>query len=392
MGIQGNSLPHSSVVDDYLALLDPETINSVLMNLFLSCQKNKLFYNHAETLLPNNSFHIGVDGFWTHHYEKPHAADEAGNNKCPYCLPRVHNRGTPEEYTTWVHAFVTFIMIFPGGLTLPIYVYPLKAEQVNASSSDKDLKQECELIAARTVLVQIRKQLPRIPLTFLGDALYGNQPFIKLCDELRIDYLIVRQEKTLPTVGKKCDELAATEIYQKNYRHRQKSQVSKIFIEKECQWFNQVYLGEDTYTNVLRFKETSSGGGEEPSTYRNEWLCSQGIKIGNCFSLAFRGRLRWDHEDVHNTLKNRGFDARHDYARANPNLWLIWKLLMFIAFSIFELFSHTLLAIEAKGPRSWMKFAQDLLGQLVNIDWMVINFSECLQKAKIQFRYQFNAC
>ena len=390
VGIEGDSLPHPSVVDDYLALLDPEEVNRILMDLFISCQKDKLFYNHAEKLLPNNSFHLGMDGFWTHHYQNPHAADEAGNNVCPYCLPRVHHKGTAEEYTTWVHAFVTFVMVFPGGLTLPIYIYPLKSEQVNTASQDNDFKQECELTAAHAVLVKIRERLPRISITFLGDSLYANHPFIKLCEKLFIDYLIVRKEKTLPTIGKKCDELATTELYTKHYKHKQKTKSGKTSIEKECCWFNHVHLAEDTYTNVLRFVETSFASGSDPSTYRNEWLCSRKINIGNCFSLPAHGRLRWDHEDMHNSLKNRGFDASHDYARKNPNLWLIWKLLMFVGFLIFELFSFTQLAYDAKGLRSWMKFAKDLLEQLVNLLWSDISLSRCLQKVKIQFRYRFD--
>jgi hypothetical protein len=99
--------------------------------------------------------------------------------------------------------------------------------------------------------------------------------------------------------------------------------------------------------------------------------------------------MRADHEDVHNTLKNRGFAAKHDYARADPNLWLIWKLLMFLAFFIFELFSLTRVAQKARGKRSWMKFAMDLLQELVDVHWHVISASRILQKAKVQFRYNF---
>lgn len=112
-----------------------------------SYKKCKLFYNHAETLLPNNSFHLGVDGFWIHKYDHPHAFDMHGKNSYSYCLSRTCNKGKPDEYVYWVYAFVTFVFIFPTGLQLPIYVYPLKATQVNVTKSDKELKQECELTA-----------------------------------------------------------------------------------------------------------------------------------------------------------------------------------------------------------------------------------------------------
>ena len=315
------------------------------MDLFKNCLNNKLFYNHSQTLLPGNSFHLGVDGFWVHHYTKPHATNSEGHNSCPYCLPRVHRKETPEEYTNWVHAFVTFVMIFPGGLKLPIYLYPLKSEQVNTSSNATDLKQECELVAAHIVLPLIREQLPRILITFLGDALYCNQPFVKLCDDLSLDYQIVQGENSLPVIRRECDRLAATEIY-KNYRKQILDKIKTGSIHKEFKWFNRVYLGSDTYTNILRFEETTCNSNGESHTYKNEWLISRKITGGNCNDHSKRGRLRWYQEDFHNTLKNRGFAAEHDYARADPTLWLNWKLLMILAFTIFELFSRTKVAIE----------------------------------------------
>lgn len=145
MGIEGDSLPRRDCVDDYLSSLDYTEINDLMIKLFSWAKTNKVFYNHAETLLPYNCFHLGVDGFWVHKYSAPHAKDEKGENACPFCLPRVHNKGKPEEKTYWVHAFVTFVLIFPGGVTFPIYVYPLKATQVDITVSDEKLKQECEL-------------------------------------------------------------------------------------------------------------------------------------------------------------------------------------------------------------------------------------------------------
>jgi hypothetical protein len=392
LDIDVDSVPHSSVVDDYLGRIDPKEINDLLLKLFHWCQKNKLFYNHAETLLPNNNYHLGVDGFWVHKYDIPHVIDEHGKNCCPYCLPRTSNKGKPEEKTYWVHAFVTFVLIFPGGFQLPIYVYPLKAAQIDASKNDKELKQECELTAFYAVLPELRQKLGRIHLTILLDSLYANEPVIRLIEMLNMFYFIVRQEESLKSVGRKCDELEGTELYQKFY---QKKRIVKLKnggeIEQKVKWFNQVTVGKETFTNVLKFEEViKDKEGSVVETYKNEWLSEEKINENNCFNLAERARMRFGgHEDTHNSLKNRGFDAKHDYARTDPNKMLIWKLLMFVAFGVMELFSFTSLAREAKGTRSWMKFAKDLLQQLVEILWSTICASESIQKQKIQFRFMF---
>ncbi len=100
--------------------------------------------------------------------------------------------------------------------------------------------------------------------------------------------------------------------------------------------------------------------------------------------------MRADHEDLHNTLKNRGYAAKHDYARANPNACLIWKLVMFVAFFIFELFSFTKLAQEAKGSGSWKALGQEFLSDLTKVPWELLSLSPTLQQKNIQFRFNFS--
>lgn len=219
--IEDLNLPHSSTVDDYLRHIGPEELNNILIEIFRWGHKSKLFYNHAASLLPENSHNLGCDGFWTHTYTQPHAVDECGNNSCPYCLPRKRHAETSQEVVYWMHVFVAFVVIFPGGLKIPLYVYPLKAKQVNTAQRDDDFKQECELVAAHAVLPMLKHLFPRLSFTFNGDSLYANEPFIKLCNDLCIDYLIVRKEKSLKLLGRHCDDLSKTELYQKAYTHKE---------------------------------------------------------------------------------------------------------------------------------------------------------------------------
>ena len=156
-----NSFPHRTVVNDCLALIDGDEVNELLIHLFNWAKRNKVFYNHMETLLPHNQFHVCCDGFSVHKYATPHATNEKGENICPYCLPRTRNKGKENEVTYWVHGFVNVAIVFPNGLQLPLYVYPLKASQIrlDASASDDELKQESELQAAKIILPTLKKNL-----------------------------------------------------------------------------------------------------------------------------------------------------------------------------------------------------------------------------------------
>ena len=388
---EGSPLPHRQTVTDSLALVDPEEINAMLIQLFRWAIKYKVFYNHTHVL--GDTFGLACDGFVVHHYNHPHSINEKGENLCPYCLPRTSNKNTPNERTYWLHTFVNLAVILPGGIQLPLYIYPLKAEQLKGQEdcSDEHHKQECELQAAKEILPLILKQFSRLPFVLLTDSLYANEPLIELCRELKLQFLIVRQEGSLKKLAKRCDALEKVGLYA-CYR----SQQTRILknggkIVTTVNWFNGEYVGAQE-VHVIRFLEVEyNAQGEQIKSYKTEWLSSQKVSKRNCFNLIKTARQRADHEDLHNTLKNRGFNGMHDYARSNANAALVWKLLMFVAFWIFELFSCSIAAQESRGKTSWKKFAKELLTDLVRESWEEINSSGWLCKEKVQFRWNFSA-
>ena len=55
-------------------------------------------------------------------------------------------------------------------------VFPLMAEDI--SNQDGKRKQDCEINAAKRMLVKIRKEHPQLGLIIVGDGLYSKQPII----------------------------------------------------------------------------------------------------------------------------------------------------------------------------------------------------------------------
>jgi hypothetical protein len=228
-------------------------------------------------------------------------------------------------------------------------------------------------------------------MLFLGDALYANKPMIQLCKELKVDYVIVLKEKVLKNLNAQCDQLAQTELYQRYYTCKTQEALQQKILHQQSSWFNNTHVGDDVFTNVLRYEEEFVGkDGISKAGYKGAWICSKLLKTGNCLRVARLGRMRWSHEDLHNTAKNRGFNMAHDMARANPHLFFCWKLINFIAYFLSELFLCTTIAKTARQSRSREKFFRDMLSQLVYIAWDVIARSKILSKCRVQFRYQFH--
>ncbi len=111
----------------------------------------------------------------------------------------------------------------------------------------------------------------------LTDSLYANEPIIELCEDLGWEYLIVRQEGSLKTVGRKCNELEGSKLYKKSYRANETIKLKNGgTIERTAKWFNRVTVGKKSYTNVLRLEEIvkdARGNPVKTKYFKTEWLC-----------------------------------------------------------------------------------------------------------------------
>lgn len=224
-------------------------------------------------------------------------------------------------------------------------------------------------------------------MVLLLDGLYANRPVIRLAEVNRCGYIIVRKEECLSLLAKDCDEQAGSANHKKNcVKKCQRVDDRGWNIEQKYAWFNSRYLGENVSTNVLRFWETRTKEGKETETYKCEWLFSWRLSAKTCELAARHARLRWEIEDLFNTVKNRGHNFKHDYSR-NPRSCFNWQGLSLLAFGIFELFRFSE-AVQQRGNWPQRTLANKLLAQLLQRPTIEIFSDESLAK-RIQFRYNF---
>ncbi|MGZ3634062.1 MAG: hypothetical protein ACXWM7_07235 [Parachlamydiaceae bacterium] len=381
-------VPVIKTIEKFLKNLEEQSVNDLMISFFKDLQKSKFFIQHKE-IMPGDFFLLAADCVHTHTYTHLHHTDIDRNNDCPCCLKRIYNKGTDHEKVRWIHNTLVFSFIFMGGLKIPIYRYPIHAKQVvNLESVSEEIhKQECELVALKSALPVIREAFPRMKIVLLLDGLYANKPVIRLAQEYRCGYIIVRKESCLSLLAKECESHAAQQNHKKNCVKKCKSiDTGGWNIEHKYEWFNAMYLGENVSTNVLRFCETKIRGGDEIKSYKSEWLFSWRLSSRTCEFAARQARLRWEIEDVFNTLKNRGSHLSHDYSR-DPRSCFNWHGLALFAFGIFELFRFSE-AVKQRGDIPQICLADKLLGQLLHCPTEELFSQKCLLK-RTQFRYHF---
>jgi hypothetical protein len=392
-------VPVIKTIEKFLCNLEIDSVNNLMIAFFKDLQKSKFFKQHPD-IMPGDFFLLAADCVHTHTYDHLHHIDKDGKNDCDCCLERVYNKGTENEKIKWQHHMLVFSFIFLGGLKIPIYRHCIRAKQIVnlESASDAVHKQECELVALKTALPIIRKAFPRMQIVLLLDGLYANKPVIRFAKEQKCEYIIVRKDACLTTLASDCDGQAKLPNHTKNCSKTYRGIDKGWKIERRYEWFNSTDLEESTKkkintnekekpltTNVLRFSETRTNG-KETKTYKCEWLCSKMLSMQNCQIAVYHARLRWEEEDVFNSLKTRGYNLGHDFSR-NPRSCFNWQGIALFAFAVFELFRFSEV-VKQRGDLPRITLAETLQAQLLQRPTEEL-FSKCHLKIKIQFRYNF---
>lgn len=348
--------------------------------MFDALRKYKFFSRHPQ-LIPGGAYHIAIDAVHVHTY-RPDSAHDCIN--CSFCLKRQRDKAI------WhVHICSVAVLVCPGGLRLPLYVYPIHAKGLTYSetSSEDALKQECESAALPLILNKIRERFPKLNVCILLDSLYANGPCINLLKANRMEFLIVRKKGSMKSVGEDCDGLLKVEGYKATGETQERFREKKKKIERVFQFFNDIGY-QNLRISILRFDEkVFDEKGVEISCTHWEWISSWKITKGNASLTAMRGRTRWLEEDLFNTIKNRGFHFKHDYSR-NPNAQKVWSILIMIAFLITELFTLTREIVLIKGDRSLKDFMKSIFHEIKILGCLI--FSSPFLCKSTQTRYCLN--
>lgn len=267
--------------------------------------------------------------------------------------------------TVWyVHSQLVVSLVFPQGFQLPLFLHRIRSFSHLSLLNDQEWKQECELTAIQEVLPKLRAYFPKLKFKILLDALYANDSMFSLLQSLRLGFSIVRKKNVLKTVGQDLEGLSQLV----DHLYHQSS--SKRFVTHQTFQFYNAVSYKSHRLNIIDLHEVS----QKKSSHRFakihtkishwQWIVNDTLSIENTVSIASQSRLRWKQEDLFNSLENRKFAIRHDFARA-PSSQSVWLYLLLIAFALDSLFFLFHLGQLAKQGRTIQALMQEMLTDLI---------------------------
>lgn len=244
---------------------------------------------------------------------------------CEQCCTKTTKNGDIIYY----HQMLGAVLIHPEKKN----VIPLGAEPILKQDGEK--KNDCEINASKRLLPHIKNEFPGMKLILTLDALFGNAPHIKLINLMGYKFIITAKA---------------------NNKHLfdQVSELEKdgkvIHVETENNGFsykfrfvNGIQLNKsnpDVLVNFIEVWEKDKKG----NVKHFAWITDIKLTQHNLLSVMKGGRVRWKIEnETFNTLKNQGYNFKHNYGHGHMFLANVLMMLMLLAFQIDqinELASH----------------------------------------------------
>lgn len=192
-------------------------------------------------------------------------------------------------------------------------------------------KEDCELKAFLRLSRRVKAAFPRLPICWVGDALYACQPVLELCQQYAWKYVLTLKEGRQPTTW---TELLKLLPQCRQNVLRQRFGPKEADGRLDCRWVENLMLGAQE-TNVLVAGEITP---QAATLYA--WVTNfANLTPARVLDITALGRERHRIEDTFNAEKNHGIGLEHVFC-AQTNAAKNYYTMMQVAQILWVLICH----------------------------------------------------
>ena len=271
---------------------------------------------------------IALDATWYFSSQSEHI-------HCGNCSCLRHADGRVTHY----HSAITPVLVSPGHSQ----VVPLRPEFIRPQ--DGQVKQDCEINAAKRWLAAHAGRYSTGNDTLLGDDLYAHEPFCRLVLLHCFHFLFTCKPSSHAHLHGWVNALEpGRDLHTLNLRVKGKG---NRWEHHQYRWANGVPLTDSDDALKVNWCELTLTDAQGKVRYRNSYITDWNITAGNVSGLVAAGRARWKIENENNnTLKTKGYHLEHNFGHGKQHLSSLLMTLNLLAFGL-----HTLLEVTDTGYR-----------------------------------------
>ncbi len=271
---------------------------------------------------------IALDATW-------YFSSQSNNVCCPNCSCLKHADGK----VTHFHSAITPVIVSPAHRQ----VVPLRPEFI--TPQDGEVKQDCEINAAKRWLALHAERYCPANTTLLGDDLYAHQPFCRQVLLHGLHFLFTCKPASHSTLQQWVEGLEpGRQLHTLKLRVKGKSNRWEYHLYR---WAKAVPLTDSDDALQVNWCELTITDGQGGVCYRNSFITDWEINAQNVAGLVVAGRARWKIEnESNNVLKTKGYHLEHNFGHGKKHLSSLLATMNLLAFGL-----HTLLELVDESYR-----------------------------------------
>ena len=259
---------------------------------------------------------IALDATW-------YFSSQSKNVCCSNCSCLQHAEGK----TTHCHSAITPVIVSPGYSQ----VVPLRPEFI--TPQDGQIKQDCEINAAKRWLAAHAGRYSTGKDTLLGDDLYAHQPFCRQVLLHGFHFLFTCKPASHATLRQWVEGLeAGRQLHPLKLRVKGQSNRWEHHLYR---WANGVPLTDSDDALKVNWCELAITDGQGAVRYRNSFITDWNLSADNVAGQVAAGRARCKIEnESNNVLKTKGYHLEHNFGHGKQHLSSLLATMNLLAFGL----------------------------------------------------------
>lgn len=348
-------LPHHDTLGRILEKIDVNRIEEMHVELIRNFIRKKKFLR----FLVDNAYPIAIDG--TQKAVRRELVSEEWLQRKVGVGKGEDKEGKKKQYYVYV---LEANLAFQNGMVIPLMSEFLVYSEGDTSHD----KQDCETKAFYRLAKRLKRQFPRLPIMVLLDGLYATGPVMEICRKNKWQFMVVLQDKSLPSVW---EEFYGLKQLEKNNRFAMKWGNRR----QRFEWINHIEycFGTNQRKRLLVHLVVCEETWEkvdpdtcEPviKTSRHAWLSSKPLCQRNVHERCNLGaRHRWGIESGILVEKRHGYNYEHLFS-LNWNAMKGFHYLMRIGhmFNVLAQYSTALIkTVQKLGVHGFIDFVRSTM-------------------------------
>jgi hypothetical protein len=319
------SIPSDNHIRQTLDPVEPSHLFSLFDELHRAFDENGLL--EAMRAVGHTRL-IALDATW-------YFSSQSQNVCCPNCSCIQHADGK----TTHFHSAITPVIVSPGHSQ----VVPLRPEFI--TPQDGQVKQDCEINAAKRWLAAHAGRYSTGNDTLLGDDLYAHQPFCRQVLLHGFHFLFTCKPASHATLHQWVEGLEpGRQLHTLKLRVKGPSNRWEHHLYR---WAKGVPLTDSHDALKVNWCELTITDSQGALRYRNSFITDWNLNAENVAGWVAAGRARWKIEnESNNVLKTKGYHLEHNFGHGKKHLSSLLATMNLLAFGL-----HTLLELTDESYR-----------------------------------------